>query len=149
MVHDTPSHGSDHLCLIWKNPSITVDDTERTRHAGRTDGRTDGQTDGRTDRRTDGRIETSIPPPPHPPPPPPTTSLCGGYNKPSRFWVRNIQGKKVNVRTIYALTPFVAIAHVRYLNPCFLQRCIWITCDISISANDKKCKYDCPKMFGT
>ena len=35
-----------------KNPSWTVDATERTRDAG--------WTDGRTDRRTDGRSETNI-----------------------------------------------------------------------------------------
>ena len=52
MVRDTPSHGSDHLCLIWKESIHNLDVTERTRHARR------------TDRRTDGQSETSIPPPP-------------------------------------------------------------------------------------
>ena len=48
------------ICAYYeKNPSITVDDTERTRHAGRTDGRTDGQTDGRT-----GGVKPVYPPPP-------------------------------------------------------------------------------------
>ena len=51
------------ICAWYgKNPSRTVDVTERTRHAGRTD--------GRTDRRTDG-VKPIYPP---------TTSLCGGYN---------------------------------------------------------------------
>ena len=57
MVRDTPSHGSDHLCLIWKE-SIHNCRWYRADTACRTDGRTDG----RTDRRTDGRSETSIPP---------------------------------------------------------------------------------------
>ena len=65
MVRDTPSHGSDHLCLIWKESihncrwygADTACGTD-----GRTDGRTEGRTDGRTDGQTDGRSETSIPP---------------------------------------------------------------------------------------
>ena len=61
MVRDTPSHGSDHLCLIWKE-SIHNCRWYRADTACGTDGWTDGQTDGRTDRRTDGRSETSIPP---------------------------------------------------------------------------------------
>ena len=72
MVHDTPSHGSDHLCLIWKE-SIHNCRWYRADTACGTDGRTDGQTDGRTDRRTDGRTEWNQYTPP-------TTSLCGGYN---------------------------------------------------------------------
>ena len=59
MVHDTPSHGSDHLCLIWKE---SIHNCRWYGH-GMRDRRTDGRTDGRTDRRTDGRSETSIPPP--------------------------------------------------------------------------------------
>ena len=61
MVHDTPSHGSDHLCLIWKE-SIHNCRWYRADTACGTDGRTDGRTDGQTDRRTDGRSETSIHP---------------------------------------------------------------------------------------
>ena len=61
MVGDTPSHGSDHLCLIWKE-SIHNCRWYRADTACGTDGRTDGRTDGQTDRRTDGRSETSIPP---------------------------------------------------------------------------------------
>ena len=57
MVHDTPSHGSDHLCLIWKESIRNC----RWYRADTACG-TDGRTDGRTDRRTDGRSETSIPP---------------------------------------------------------------------------------------
>ena len=53
MVRDTPSHGSDHLCLIWKE-SIHNCRWYRADTACGTDGRTDGQTDGRS--------ETSIPP---------------------------------------------------------------------------------------
>ena len=54
MVCDTPSHGSDHLCLIWKE---TIHNCRwyRADTACGTDGRTDGQTDGRS--------ETSNPPP--------------------------------------------------------------------------------------
>ena len=48
MVHDTPSHGSDHLCLIWKE-SIHNCRWYRADTACGTDGRTDGQTDGRTE----------------------------------------------------------------------------------------------------
>ena len=49
---DTPSHGSDHLWLIWKE-SIQNCRCYRADTAAGTDGRTDGQTDGRTDRRTE------------------------------------------------------------------------------------------------
>ena len=49
---DTPSHGSDHLWLIWKE-SIQNCRCYRADTAGGTDGRTDGQTDGRTDGRTE------------------------------------------------------------------------------------------------
>ena len=62
---DTPSHGSDHLWLIWKE-SIQNCRCYRADTAGGTDGRTDG----RTDRRTDG-VKPIYPP---------TTSLFGGYN---------------------------------------------------------------------
>ena len=72
MVHDTPSHGSDHLCLIWKE-SIHNCRWYRADTACGTDGRTDGRTDRRTDRRTDGRTDGVKPVYP------PTTSLCGGY----------------------------------------------------------------------
>ena len=73
MVRDTPSHGSDHLCLIWKE-SIHNCRWYRADTACGTDGRTDGRTDRRTDGQTDGRTEWNqytLP----------TTSLCGGYNK--------------------------------------------------------------------
>ena len=53
MVCDTPSHGSDHLCLIWK---------ESTHNCRCYSADTACGTDGRTDRRTDRRSETSIPP---------------------------------------------------------------------------------------
>ena len=59
MVHDTPSHGSDHLCLIWKE-SIPNCRWYRADTACETDGQTDG--------RTEWNQYT-----------PPTTSLCGGY----------------------------------------------------------------------
>ena len=68
MVPDTPSHGSDHLCLIWKESIHNC----RWYRADTACG-TDGRTDGRTDRRTDGRTEWNQYTPP-------TTSLCGGYN---------------------------------------------------------------------
>ena len=45
---DTPSHGSDHLWVIWKE-SIQTCRCYREDTAGGTDGRTDGQTDGRTE----------------------------------------------------------------------------------------------------
>ena len=45
MVCDTPSHGSDHLCLIWKE-SIHNCRWYRADTACGTDGRTDGRTDG-------------------------------------------------------------------------------------------------------
>ena len=54
---DTPSHGSDHLWLIWKE-SIQNCRCYRADTAGGTDGRMDRWTDG----RTDGRSETNIPP---------------------------------------------------------------------------------------
>ena len=56
---DTPSHGSDHLWLIWKE-SIQNCRCYRADTACGTDGRTNRRTDGRTDRRTDGRSETNI-----------------------------------------------------------------------------------------
>ena len=39
-MRDTSSHGSEHVCLICKESiqNCTVDVTERTHHAGRTDG---------------------------------------------------------------------------------------------------------------
>ena len=49
MVYDTPSHGSDHLCLIWKE-SIQNCRCYRADTACGTDGWTDGQTDGQTNR---------------------------------------------------------------------------------------------------
>ena len=61
VVHDTPSHASDHLCLIWK---------ESIQNCRRYRADTACGTDGRTDRRTDG-VKPIYPP---------TTSLCGGYN---------------------------------------------------------------------
>ena len=45
MVCDTPSHGSDHLCLIWKE-SIHNCRCYRADTACGTDGWTDGRTDG-------------------------------------------------------------------------------------------------------
>ena len=63
---DTPSHGSDHLWLIWKE-SIQNCRCYRADTATGTDGRTDGQTDGQTD-----GVKPIYPP---------TTSLFGGYNK--------------------------------------------------------------------
>ena len=45
---DTPSHGSDHLWLIWKE-SIQNCRCYRADTAAGTDGRTDGQTDGQTE----------------------------------------------------------------------------------------------------
>ena len=63
---DTPSHGSDHLWLIWKE-SIQNCRCYRADTAAGTDGRTDGQTDGQTD-----GVKPIYPP---------TTSLFGGYNK--------------------------------------------------------------------
>ena len=54
-MYDTPSHGSDHLWLLWKE-SIQNCKCCRADMAGGTDWRTDGQTDG----RTDGRSETNI-----------------------------------------------------------------------------------------
>ena len=63
---DTPSHGSDHLWLIWKE-SIQNCRCYRADTAGGTDGRTDGQTDGQTD-----GVKPIYPP---------TTSFFGGYNK--------------------------------------------------------------------
>ena len=59
---DTPSHGRDHLWLIWKE-SIQHCRCYRADTAGGTDGRTDGRTDG---------VKPIYPP---------TTSLLGGYNK--------------------------------------------------------------------
>ena len=53
VVHDTPSHASDHLCLIWKE-SIQNCRPYRADTACGTDGRTDGRTDGLTDGRTEG-----------------------------------------------------------------------------------------------
>ena len=53
MACDTPSHSSDHLCLIWKEFVHNC----RCYRADTACG-----TDGRTDKRTDGRSETSIPP---------------------------------------------------------------------------------------
>ena len=47
VVCDTPSHGSDHLWLIWKE-SIQNCRCYRADTAGGTDGRTDGRTEGRT-----------------------------------------------------------------------------------------------------
>ena len=61
IAHDTPSHASDHLCLIWK---------ESIQNCRRYRADTACGTDGRTDRRTD-RVKPIYPP---------TTSLCGGYN---------------------------------------------------------------------
>ena len=49
IVRDTPSHASDHLCLIWKE---YIQNCRRYR-ADMACG-TDRRTDGRTDRRTDG-----------------------------------------------------------------------------------------------
>ena len=63
---DTPSHGSDHLWLIWKESIQNC----RCYRADTACG-TDGRTDGRTDRRTDA-VKPIYPP---------TTSLFGGYNK--------------------------------------------------------------------
>ena len=57
MVRDTPSHGSDHLCLIWKESIHNC----RWYRADTACG-TDGGTDRRTDGQTDGRSATSIPP---------------------------------------------------------------------------------------
>ena len=71
-MRDTPSHCSDHLCLILKE-SIHNCRWYRTDTACGTDGRTDGRTDRRTDGQTDGRTEWNQYTPP-------TTSLCGGYN---------------------------------------------------------------------
>ena len=48
VVHDTPLHASDHLCLIWKE-SIQNCRRYRADTACGTDGRTDGWTDGRTE----------------------------------------------------------------------------------------------------
>ena len=63
---DTPSHGRDHLWLIWKE-SIQICRCYRADTAGGTDERTDGQTDGRTD-----GVKPIYPP---------TTSLFRGYKK--------------------------------------------------------------------
>ena len=52
IVCDTPSYGSDHLWLIWKE-SIQNCRCYRADTAARTDGRTDGRMDRRTDRRTE------------------------------------------------------------------------------------------------
>ena len=77
MVHDTPSHGSDHLCLIWKE-SIHNCRWYRADTACGTDGRTDGRTDRRTDGKTDGRSETSIPPQ--------QLRCAGGITRTPAFW---------------------------------------------------------------
>ena len=69
IVCDTPSHGSDHLWLIWKE-SIQNCRCYRADMAGGTDGRTDG----RTDRQTDG-VKPIYPP---------TTSLFGGHKYKNR-----------------------------------------------------------------
>ena len=47
-LHDTPSHASDHSCLIWKE-SIQNCRSYRVNTACKTDGQMDGLTDGRTD----------------------------------------------------------------------------------------------------
>ena len=68
IVCDTPSHGSDHLWLIWKE-SIQNCRCYRADTAGGTDGRTDGRTDG---------VKPIYPP---------TTSLFGGYKY---YWYGSI-----------------------------------------------------------
>ena len=62
IVRDTPSHGSDHLWLIWKE-SIQNCRCYRADTAGGTDGQTDG-------------VKPIYPP---------TTSLVGGYKKTSKL----------------------------------------------------------------
>ena len=71
------------ICAWYgKNPSRTVDVTERTQHAGRTNGRTDGQTDGGS--------ETNIPP---------NNFVLRGYN--NRPWPTLISSAKL--QTISAI----------------------------------------------
>ena len=90
-MFDTPSHGRDHLWLIWKE-SIQNCRCYRADTAGRTDGRTDRRMDRRMDRRTDG-VKPIYPP---------TTSLFGGYkNKSSQncacWWPSLCAGASTNV----------------------------------------------------
>ena len=94
---DTPSHGSDHLWLIWKE-SIQNCRCYRADTAGGTDGRTDGRTDRQTDRRTDG-VKPIYPP---------TTSLFGGYNNGRVLYFYNLAYRKsINVHIIVYIFPLL------------------------------------------
>ena len=92
-----------------KNPSWTVDATEWTRGAGRTDGWTDGQTDG----RTEWNQYT---------PPPPTILLCVGYNynwgidilKSFKAIIARIWNDNIFIWSLRRLDPFVW--HVSYVS---------------------------------
>ena len=110
---DTPSHGSDHLWLIWKE-SIQNYSYYRADTAGGTDGRTDRRTDGVKPIYPHPPTPPPTPPPPphphppsptpppppphphpHPPPPPPTTSLFGGITTFTRYcltqWISKLR----------------------------------------------------------